>query len=80
MSNRDVINQHKLNALMTKQVRAVLKKHNGKLKKCPKWLINDLMDESKLYRKTRTFKTNFNLKFRSKVKIGKNYQAKIPDN
>ena len=80
MSNRDVINQHKLNALITKEVRAVLKKNNGKLKKCPKWLINDLMDESKLYRKTRTFKPNFNPKYRSKVKVGDNYQAKIPDN
>ena len=46
----------------------------------PKWFINDLMDESKLYRKTRTFKPNFNPKYRSKVKVGDNYQAKIPDN
>ena len=80
MSNIDVINQHKLNALITKKVHTLLKKHNGKLKKCPQWLINDLMDESKLYRKTRTFKPNFNPKYRSKVKIGKNYQAKIPEN
>ena len=50
MSNRDVINQHKINALMTKEVRAVLKKYN------------------------------FNPKYRSKVKIGNNYQAKIPEN
>ena len=65
---------------MTKEVRAVLKKNKCKLKNCPKWLINDLMDESKLYRKTRTFKPNFNPKYRSKVKVGYNYQAKIPDN
>jgi len=80
MSNRDVINQYKINALITKKVHTLLKKHNGKLKKCPQWLINDLMDESKLYRKTRTFKPNFNPKYHSKVKIGNNYQAKIPDN
>ena len=80
MSNRDVINQQKINALMTKKVRAVLKKYKGKLKKCPKWLIDDLMDESKLYRKTRTFKPNFNSNYRSKVKVGDNYQVKIPDN
>lgn len=80
MSNRDIIKQYKINALMTKEVRNVLKTHNGNLKKCPKWLINDLMDESKLYRKTRTFKLNYNLRYRSKVKIGDNYQAKIPEN
>ena len=80
MSNRDVINQHKLNALITKEVRSVFKKHSGNLKNCPKWLINDLMDESKLYRKTRTFKPNFNPKYRSKVKVGDNYQAKISEN
>ena len=80
MSNRDVINQHKINALITKEVHTLLKKHNGKLKKCPKWLINDLMDESKLYRKTRIFKPNFNPKYRSKVKVGDNYQAKISEN
>ena len=64
----------------TKYVRKILSKTQNP-SDLPKWLLNDLFDESTCYipKRKKPYSIKYlNKKYKSKVKIGTNYQAILP--